>query len=206
MHQGVSPVQSRKCSKRWWNVHSCNHAWMCVYLTTVQVNLSPQSLVLCIGAKAHKPSALWSACQFWNLRPPEKPPLNATALAPSGFQKKNLKVNQRGFFVLLLYIYVYVYTFCVCIYIILNIQYICSYNFKLCNTILVIKCVLYSKRKCSTCSVSHYNMPLTGFGSTFTSTCPQNINHLMGIQSLSGCVGGALCSKSQNSSSVVEEN
>ena len=98
VQQGVSRVQSRKCSKRWWNVHSCNHAWMCDYLTTVQVNLGPQSLVLCVGAKAHKPSALWSACQLWNLRPLEKPPPDATALAPLGSKKKYLKVNQRGVF------------------------------------------------------------------------------------------------------------
>lgn len=31
---------------------------MYVYLTTMQVNLGSQSVVLCVGAKAHKPSAL----------------------------------------------------------------------------------------------------------------------------------------------------
>lgn len=144
--KGVSAAWSRKCSKLWWNVHSCGHAWMCVYLTTVQVNLGPQSLVLCVSAKAHKPCALWSACQLWNPRRRTAFLHKLTAQASPALGRKSLKVNQSR---------------CFCSS---SPQNDCM------NTSLVVKGVLFGgKMFHSSCGTVGHPKD----GSTFTCTCPQ---------------------------------
>lgn len=73
------------------SIHA-GHAWLCVYLTTVQVNLGARSPALCVSAKPHKLCTLWSDCQLWNLRrPEEKPPPKKPRRRPLQLWRKEKK-------------------------------------------------------------------------------------------------------------------
>lgn len=141
---------------------------MCVYLTTVQVNLGPQSPVLCVSAKAHKPSDQRASFETWgqrNLLRKLQPSLSCS------LKKKHMKVNWRVFFRRLLHEY--------------SAQLLTS------ECCAVEKCSIWLTVLLVMC---HWHLYLH---------MPTNINRLMEVQSPSGCVGGEVCHKTQNSSSVA---